>query len=99
MTTTMPALIGSVKQVAWAEKLRSEWVAWQTSVLARSEKDLARELKFPSADQDDLTFAEEWVAENRAALAAAERQTSAAFWIESRSAGFLTIAKMLREGN
>lgn len=99
MATTMPSLIGTEKQVAWAEKIRGEWLTWQTSLLARSEKDLAYEAGRPNADPDDVAYAEECVAADRAALEAAGRQTSAAFWIDSRGIGNVFIAKKLRGSN
>lgn len=93
MATT---LTGSEKQVAWAEKIREEFMAWQIGQLARAEKALERELAHPGPDAE-AAVAEyrAFVDTDRAALDAARRQTSAAFWIDSRSQSKATIRQAL----
>lgn len=89
-------LTGTEKQVAWAEKIRGEFISWQTSLLARSEKDLAREInRGDKADPEDLAYAQECANNDRTALDAAHRQTSATFWIETRGQTKTTVASAL----
>lgn len=92
----MATMTGTEKQIAWAEKIRDEFISWQTSLLARSEQDLAREIKRgDKADPDDLAYAQECVDADRKALDAANRQTSAAFWIDSRGQSKTTVQQTL----
>lgn len=91
----MATMIGSEKQVAWAEKIRDEFVSWQTGILARSEKDLAREMASPKPDAEAVAEYQENVANDRAALDGARRNVSAKFWIENRSASKAQVANAL----
>jgi hypothetical protein len=92
MATTMT---GSEKQIAWAEKIRDEFLAWQVAMLERSEKDLARELAQSRPDPEAVDEYRQFVDVDRAALDAARRQTSAAFWIDSRSQAKATVRQTL----
>lgn len=93
--TSTATLTGSEKQIAWAEKIRDEFIAWQTGILTRSEKDLARELARPKPDAEAVDEYQRFVDTDRAALDAAHRQISAIFWIDSRSQSKATIRQTL----
>lgn len=95
-STGLVALVGSDKQVAWAKKIRDEFISWQAGQLTRSEKDLARELGGARPDQEAVDEYRQFVEADRTALDAARRQTSATFWIDTRSQSKVTVAQALR---
>lgn len=95
-TAATATLTGSEKQIAWAEKIRAEFVAWQTRRLERDERELARELaRGERADAEALAEYRQFVADDRAALDGARRNTSSKFWIENRATSKELVANAL----
>ncbi len=89
----LPTLIGSDKQIAWAETIRAEKLAEmnrlaeQIDVNAAADKAHAENPKVASADQA------------REALASIRGNTSSRFWIDNRSSSIVDLMRdILRAG-
>lgn len=83
-TTTLPALTGTPKQIAWAEKIRPAKIAEIEANIADLRAYLTKTGIFGVSDPAQRAEIEAGIAEREALIT----KTSAAWWIDRRDTGF-----------
>lgn len=80
-TPELPALVGSDKQIAWADTIRAEVIIRSKKWVDDKEKGIEGRT-FSTAEQNQINQMRKYFAETIADL---ESQTSAKWWIENRT--------------
>lgn len=83
---TLPDLTGSEKQIAWANRIREDFLSWATLVLATIDRRLDQYREHPLVGREGLV--DELEIARRALLIAVEHAVTcgakAGYWIDSR---------------